>query len=1046
MAWKYNIFTGKFDYYETGGGSSAVTSVFGRTGDVVAQTGDYTWAQIDKTASDIADITNRSHTSLTDIGTYTHAQIDSHIDSTSNPHNVMITQLTMPNIPTSTYDDVKDWWDTTISAGKLTGGDFTDNGDGTVKVSAGTGIIKTTDSDVGESKFFDWSETDLTLADGTNYIYVKYNSGSPVVTSATSLPSDKHTNVMLGLVYKEGTTLHIMPAGQVISDFAMKTTWKDIEVNGKFQRVSGLIIGETGTRNISLTSGVIYAGLTKTTIPAFDSSGTDTFDYYYRDGSGGFTKVSGQTQIDNTHYDDGSGTLAELSNPQGWRTYYGVHWVYQDIDGHVGVLYGRGNYLLSDAEAALPPSDIPDLYQQTGRLVGKIIIKKNADTFTACLSPFVTAFSPSGATDHTNLLNLTWTSSGHTGTASTLAGFDSDGNPTEYTESNYALTDGSRAFDTITIDNVNIDGNFISTSSGDLNFKSYTNWYNFYNADEVRFYDINTKKRGYIGAVADGTFRISTYGAETGTQLVIESGKEEGIYLKNAQPALTMKIKTDMEIYPTNDKDISLGESGKAFSNVYTYGVTSSGGNLILDAGSSYIEFDSEVNLNNKNVNNGNRIDAVTLRILKPGYSSVSLTASNYGALVIESGHNLNMDGEIVGATNTNWDDAYNKRVDTWTAPLSFSSNTASISKADSSTDGYLASGDFTHFQDAYDKRVDTWTNGLQYSYHTASIKYDPTNLTFTGTGQITTIQDINTSSSPTFDNMTITGADAEANPFQVGDGTEYIKIWHDGSLGQISSTGNLKINAYGSYVKIGDTFFVREGASWAAIKSLVGNSGIRVVLPGETITATSTATIGVGTEVVGINQAGTIIDAGTLGSNYVFELHGYATLRNLKIQGLGSDSKKGVYITSYHNRVDNIRFYWDVTDTTIADSITIKIDGGYANKITNCWVHGGGAGIEIVGNYFNNIENVYFINTCPAIVIMNQYNQVENCQLYSVHGYGIELKSGAKYCTIIGNTGYSDNTGYIVRLDSGANNNVVVGNRGGVSNAGSSNTVTGNQ
>lgn len=43
-----------------GGGGGAVDSVFGRTGTVIAATGDYTWAQINKSNSSIADITFRS--------------------------------------------------------------------------------------------------------------------------------------------------------------------------------------------------------------------------------------------------------------------------------------------------------------------------------------------------------------------------------------------------------------------------------------------------------------------------------------------------------------------------------------------------------------------------------------------------------------------------------------------------------------------------------------------------------------------------------------------------------------------------------------------------------------------------------------------------------------------------------------------------------------------------------------------------------------------------------------------------------------------------
>lgn len=47
-----------------GGGGGAVSSVFGRTGAVVAALNDYTWALIDKTTSSLADITTRSASDL----------------------------------------------------------------------------------------------------------------------------------------------------------------------------------------------------------------------------------------------------------------------------------------------------------------------------------------------------------------------------------------------------------------------------------------------------------------------------------------------------------------------------------------------------------------------------------------------------------------------------------------------------------------------------------------------------------------------------------------------------------------------------------------------------------------------------------------------------------------------------------------------------------------------------------------------------------------------------------------------------------------------
>jgi len=327
---------------------------------------------------------------------------------TDNPHDVLAEQVSLSKIGTPTIDSIQEAMSAMWSSGKISGGNIIDNEDGTVTVASGSGFIKATDSDTAEIKSFEWAENDSVslVNNAINYIYVEYNSESPRVVASTSLPSDKNTNIPLGLVYREDTDLYITTAGQVVSNYAKNTLWKDIEVNGKFQRVSGLKISETGTRNIAITAGEEYAGLTKVSIQAFDSSGSDEFTYYYRDGAGGWTKITGQTQIDNTHYDDGSGTLATLSDPLGWRKYYGVHWVYEDINGNVYVIYGQGDYLLTDAENAQPPSTIPDLLQGIGRLVGKIIIEKNASSFESVESPFDVEFVPTVISNHNELGGL----------------------------------------------------------------------------------------------------------------------------------------------------------------------------------------------------------------------------------------------------------------------------------------------------------------------------------------------------------------------------------------------------------------------------------------------------------------------------------------------------------------------------------------------------------------------------------------------------------------------------------------------------------------
>ena len=332
------------------------------------------------------------------------------IDLTADVVNELpASSVSVLELGTATYDDVQDWINTTQSAGKLTGGAFTDNGDGTLSVAAGTGFIKTTDSDVAVNKFFDWViDSSVALTDNSaNYLYIDYNAGSPQIAVTTTIPTDHNTKILLGEVFREGTTLHFVSAGQVMSNLGKRVFWKNIDVYGKFQRSSGIIISETGTRNIAVTAGYIYAGLTKASVDAIDTSVSDVFTYYYRDGSGGWTKVTSQTQIDNTQYDDGSGTLATLSSG-GWggSDKYGVHWVYKDVDSDSFVVYGQGNYNLQEAQDAQPPSSIPDLLKEVSGLIGKIIIQKDDSTFTSIQSAFDVTFSPTGIVDHNDLANI----------------------------------------------------------------------------------------------------------------------------------------------------------------------------------------------------------------------------------------------------------------------------------------------------------------------------------------------------------------------------------------------------------------------------------------------------------------------------------------------------------------------------------------------------------------------------------------------------------------------------------------------------------------
>jgi hypothetical protein len=302
-----------------------------------------------------------------------------------------------------TYENLQDWFNITQSSGLICGGEFADNTDGSITVAAGCGIVKTTDNILGDTIFFDWPENiNVTLTNNAiNYAYIDYNGGAPVVSSTDDFSTvDFTTQFIIGLIYREDTTLHILEAGSRRFDFAHRILIQDFEVNG-FQRSDGLIVNETGTRNFNISEGSFYYISDKHTLAEFDSSGADTFTYLYRDAGTGWTEVADQSQIDNFYYDDDSGTLAEIGNNR-----YGVAWLYQEFDGDVHVLYGQGSYKLAEANDAQPPLILPTRLSTFAFVVGKVIIYKSATSFTELHSAFDVVFTPSVIIPHNDTISI----------------------------------------------------------------------------------------------------------------------------------------------------------------------------------------------------------------------------------------------------------------------------------------------------------------------------------------------------------------------------------------------------------------------------------------------------------------------------------------------------------------------------------------------------------------------------------------------------------------------------------------------------------------
>lgn len=297
----------------------------------------------------------------------------------------------------------------------IDGLDLTDNLNGTVDITSGTAILRNT-SDIHTSTFIEYdvsAVTSFTLTDDTtNYIMVNYNAGSPQIQAYTSFPAGYGTTITpIWFITRVGTDLHTIDMRGFGLNHTGNVAEKDYNVYGFEHVPGGTILSEIDTRKLSVTTGIFYIASSKITQSAFDTSGSDIFTYIYDDGAGDWTRVTGQTTISNTQYDDGDGILGTIPSND-----YGVHWVFIAFDdtawAHLYVVYGRQSYnTLADAQAAeLPSTDMaPEVKAGSASVfVGKIIILESDTNFTEIQSPFLQVLGSAVPTTHNGLggLNL----------------------------------------------------------------------------------------------------------------------------------------------------------------------------------------------------------------------------------------------------------------------------------------------------------------------------------------------------------------------------------------------------------------------------------------------------------------------------------------------------------------------------------------------------------------------------------------------------------------------------------------------------------------
>lgn len=310
--------------------------------------------------------------------------------------------IIMNCIDDATYDTVRKYFDAMGSAGVFDGGTITDSGAGQIDVASAKGVIRTTNSEIGELVAFDIvAQTDISLTDEVmNYVYIDYNAGTPIY-AVTTVYEDINLNdkLIVGRVYRIGTTLYISNVGQDIQNATLRDLYR-LQTLRRLEWASGSTLSFTAaTRQPTVSAGVFFSNYAKITTAAFNASGADRFTYWYRNGSGGWTAVLSQQNIDNQNWDDGTGTLNDLTNGD-----YGAHWVYQLTDGAIHIQYGQANYTTAaNARNAIVPSSQPPVVVGMGILIGRLLIQKNATVIFESSSAFMTTFTGTATTLHNDL-------------------------------------------------------------------------------------------------------------------------------------------------------------------------------------------------------------------------------------------------------------------------------------------------------------------------------------------------------------------------------------------------------------------------------------------------------------------------------------------------------------------------------------------------------------------------------------------------------------------------------------------------------------------
>lgn len=286
-----------------------------------------------------------------------------------------------------------------ISAGVVSSPTYTDNGDGTINLSAIQVSLFLNSDFIGLPKVFEISGETYSLANNaTNYLVADYNAGAPIIRVTQNVTEiNESTIIPILTIYRNGIYLHTLDWDSLGLGLSNKIHQSIVKTQ-RYRRESGLAISESGTRNVNITSGVVWVGANAVDLSAI-ASATDNIFFWYH--VGGVWTQSVVTQYNNTQYDNGT-NLATLTSNR-----YAVNWVFRGVENpkHLYIVLGNGDFTQSSALSSTVPS-IPPAISSHAVLVGRILVVKSSNTAYAVQSAFDTTFVTAPISIHNDLSGL----------------------------------------------------------------------------------------------------------------------------------------------------------------------------------------------------------------------------------------------------------------------------------------------------------------------------------------------------------------------------------------------------------------------------------------------------------------------------------------------------------------------------------------------------------------------------------------------------------------------------------------------------------------